>query len=46
MRAFIFPPTGKKIGKTLISTVMWLFHNFLSLKTDKNLPIENNKQKN
>ncbi len=29
---------AKKVGKTLISTVLWLLYDFLSLKTYVNVP--------
>ncbi len=36
----------KKFRKTLFSTVLWLINDFLSLKTDVNVPTERNKHKN
>jgi hypothetical protein len=35
----------KKLRKTLISTVLWFLNDLLSLKTDVNVPTENNWQK-
>ncbi len=36
----------KKVRKTLISTVLWLLFEFLSLKTDVNVPTKSNKRRN
>ncbi len=36
----------KKVKKTLIPTVLWLFLDFLSLKNDVKVPSKSNKQKN
>ncbi len=33
----------EKCGKTLISTVLWLLYDFLSLKNDVNVPSKRNK---
>jgi hypothetical protein len=35
----------QKIKKTLISTVLWLHNDLLSVKTDVNVPTGSNKQK-
>jgi hypothetical protein len=40
-----FHPQAKKVYKTLISALLWLFKDFLSLKTDANVASKNNKQK-
>ncbi len=37
--------SSKIVRKTLISTVLWLFLDFLSLKNDVNVPSKSNKQK-
>jgi hypothetical protein len=37
---------AKIVGKTLISTVLWLFFDFLSLKNDVKVPSKSTKQKN
>ncbi len=42
----IFPSTSKKWRKFLISNVMWLLYDFLSLKNDVNVPSKKNKHKN
>jgi hypothetical protein len=42
----IFPSSSKLSKKTLISTVLWLLYDFLSLKNDANLPSKINKRKN
>jgi hypothetical protein len=36
----------KTVRKTLISIVLWLLLDFLSLKNDVNVPSKSNKQKN
>ncbi len=41
-----FPLLSKNCRKSLISAVYWLLYNFLSLKTDVNVPSQRNKQKN
>jgi hypothetical protein len=33
-----FHPESKKVRKTLISTVLWLLYDFLTLKNDDNVP--------
>ncbi len=45
LRIRILPTTSKKINKTLISTILWLLFDFLSMKTDVNVPSKSNKQK-
>ncbi len=42
----ILPLSSKKVRKNLISTILCLFWDFLSWKTDANVPSESNKQKN
>ncbi len=37
---------AKMVRKTLISTVLWLLYDFLSLKNDVNVALKSNKQKN
>ncbi len=37
---------AKKVRKTMISTVLWLLYDNLSLKNDVNVPLKSNKQKN
>ncbi len=39
-------PKQKIFKKTLISTVLWLINDLLSLKTNVNVPTVSNKQKN
>ncbi len=43
----MLPSTSKNINKTLISTLSWLFNDFLSLKTDVvvQVPTKSKKQK-
>ncbi len=38
--------TSKNWRKTLISTVLWILYDFLSLKNDVNVPSKRNKHKN
>ncbi len=40
-----FHHQAKRVRKTLISTVLWLLYDFLSLKNDVNVPSKRNKQK-
>ncbi len=42
----LFHKQAKKLRKTLISTVLWLLYDFLSLKNDVNVPSKRNKHKN
>ncbi len=47
-RIRILPSSSKNtkiVRKPFISTVFWLFNDFLSLKNDVNVPIKSNKQK-
>jgi hypothetical protein len=41
----VLHPQAKKVYKSLISALLWLFKYFLSLKTDANVASKNNKQK-
>jgi hypothetical protein len=47
IRIQILPSTqeAKKLKKTLISTVLWLHNDLLSVKTDVNIPTGSNMQK-
>jgi hypothetical protein len=44
-RLRILPSTSQKIKKNL-STVLWLFYDFLSSKNDGNVPLKRKKHKN
>ncbi len=46
VRIRILPLSSKNSKKTLIYTVLWLFHDFLSVKTNVNVASKSNKQKN
>jgi hypothetical protein len=45
VRIRILPSTSKKCS-TLISTILWLLFDFLSVKTEVNIPSKSSKQKN
>ncbi len=45
-RIRILLSSSKIVGKTLITTVLWLLFDVLSLKNDVNVPSKSNKQKN
>ncbi len=46
VRIRILPTTRKKVRKTLICTILWLLFDFLSMKTDVNVPSKRKKAKN
>ncbi len=46
LRSRILPKQTKKLRKYLISTVLWLLNDFLSLKIDVNVPTVSNKLNN
>ncbi len=46
VRIWILTSSSRTVRKNLIYTILWLLHDFLSLKTDVNVPSKSNKKKN